>query len=124
SGAPDPTPPRAQFAYVDTPGLQRGRGALRRFMRDETTTAAAECDVALLVVDATAGRGRNPGRLDDADAEPLTAAARRAPTVIALNKVDRVAKPDLLPLIAAWSAWRADADIIPIAALHGDGLDR
>jgi GTP-binding protein Era len=115
---------KAQIAYVDTPGLQNGRGALRKFMRDETTTAAADCDVALLVVDATDARGRNPGRLDDPDAAPLAEAARRAPTVIALNKVDKVAKLELLPLIAAWSAWRADTEIIPIAALHGDGLER
>jgi GTP-binding protein Era len=115
---------RAQIAYVDTPGLQSGRGALRKFMRDETTTAAADCDVALLVVDATDSRGRNPGRLDDPDAQVLVDAARRAPTVIALNKVDKIAKPDLLPLIAAWSTWRPDTEIIPIAALHGDGLER
>jgi GTP-binding protein Era len=115
---------KAQIAYVDTPGLQMGRGALRRFMRDETTTAAADCDVALLVIDATDPRGRAPSRLVDEDAAPLAQAAHRAPTVVALNKVDRVAKPDLLPLIDAWSRWKADVEVVPIAALHGDGLDR
>ncbi|HTJ42479.1 MAG TPA: GTPase Era [Kofleriaceae bacterium] len=115
---------KAQIAYVDTPGLQMGRGALRRFMREETTTAASECDVALLVVDATDARERGPRRLDEPDALPLAQAAKRAPTVVALNKVDKVAKPELLPLIEAWSAWSESVEVVPIAALHGDGLDR
>jgi GTPase len=125
AGAAEDAPgQRAQIAYVDTPGLQMGRGALRRFMREETSTAAADCDVALLVIDATDARGRHPRRLDEADAEPLAGAARRVPTVIALNKVDRVAKPDLLPMIEAWVAWQGGVEVVPIAALHGDGLDR
>ncbi|MCE9575236.1 MAG: GTPase Era [Deltaproteobacteria bacterium] len=117
---------KTQIAYVDTPGLQDGRGALRRFMRDETTTAAGDCDVALLVIDATDRRGRNPGRLHDQDAQPLAAAIKRVPTVIALNKIDKVAKPDLLPLMEAWAAVEAHGpvDVIPIAALHGDGVER
>jgi GTP-binding protein Era len=115
---------KSQIAYVDTPGAQMGRGALRKFMRDETTTAAADCDVALLVVDATDPRGRTPSRFTEADAEPLAAAARRVPAVVALNKVDRVAKPDLLPLIEAWTRWHDGVEVVPIAALHGDGLDR
>jgi GTP-binding protein Era len=117
---------KAQIAFVDTPGLQAGRGALRKFMRDETTTAAADCDVALLVIDATDRRGRNPGRLHDPDAAPLAAAIRRVPTVIALNKVDRVAKPELLPLLEAWAAVESvvPVDVIPISALTGDGVER
>jgi GTP-binding protein Era len=94
---------KAQIAYVDTPGLQMGRGALRRFMRDETAAAASDCDVALLVVDATDPRGRAPSRMADEDAQPIATAAQRVPTVVALNKIDRVAKPELLPLIDAWS---------------------
>ena len=121
---------RAQIAYVDTPGLQQGKGALRRFMREQAVAAAGNGDVVLLVIDASDARGRVPDRLAEPDAQPMAEAARRLPTVIALNKVDRVAKPDLLPMIAAWDAWSGDrapaerAEVVPIAALHGDGLDR
>jgi len=123
----DGAPVRAQIAYVDTPGLQAGKGALRRYMRDETTAAAADCDVVLLVVDAADPRGRRPERLAEPDAQPLAEAVRRGPTVVALNKVDRVAKPELLPLIEAWAAVETGTgapEVVPIAALHGDGLDR
>jgi GTP-binding protein Era len=120
----DPAAPGrpAQIAFVDTPGLQDGKGALRRYMRDEAITAAAECDVVLLMVDASERAGRMPGRLRDEDARPIAAAVAKHPTVVALNKIDRVAKPELLPLIAAWTAELPAAEIVPISAATGDGL--
>jgi GTP-binding protein Era len=120
---PGEVPARAQIAYVDTPGVQDGRGPLRRYMRDAALTAASDCDVVLLVVDATDRRGRMPTRLADEDAAPLANAIRRHPAVIALNKVDRVAKPDLLPVLEAWGAFLPGADVLPISALAGDNLD-
>jgi GTP-binding protein Era len=115
----------AQIAFVDTPGIQDGKGALRRYMRDEALAAAGETDCALLVVDASDGRGKNPPRLDQPDAAPLAHVVLNKPLVVALNKVDKVAKPDLLPLMAAWHEWAKErnAEIVPIAALTGDGVD-
>jgi GTPase len=111
---------RAQIAYVDTPGMQDGRGPLRRYMRDAAIAAAADADVVLLIVDATDKRGRVPDRLGD-DAAALSEAGRGHPLVVALNKVDRVPKPELLPLIEAWS--KVAADVVPIAATTGDNVD-
>ena len=50
----------AQIAYVDTPGVQDGRGPLRRYMRDAALAAASDADVVLMLVDATDRRGRMP----------------------------------------------------------------
>ncbi|MEZ4363213.1 MAG: GTPase Era [Kofleriaceae bacterium] len=120
----DASPPRAaQIAFVDTPGLQDGKGALRRYMRDEAVAAASDCDVVLLVLDASDRGGRLPARLREEDAAPIAAAVARHPTVVALNKIDRVAKPELLPLMSAWSAELPEAEIVPISAATGDGLD-
>lgn len=122
-------PPAVELCFVDTPGIQHGKGALRRFMRDEALDAAAQCEVALLMIDASDARGRNPGRLRDPDAAALIGALATVPFIIALNKVDRVAKPELLPLIEAWVAFatahgQVAPDVVPIAGLHGDGIDR
>src|SRR5213076_2112715 len=62
---------QAQIAYVDTPGVQDGRGPLRRYMRDAAIAAADDADVVLLLVDATDRRGRVPERLAEADAAAL-----------------------------------------------------
>ncbi len=118
--------PEAQIAFVDTPGIQAGKGALRRYMRDVALAAAGDTDVVLLLIDAADPRGRLPGRLAEPDAEPMARAIAGRPLVVALNKIDRVAKPELLPLIAAWDAWgkERDLDVVPIAALTGDGVGR
>jgi GTPase len=110
---------RAQIAYVDTPGLQDGRGPLRRYMRDAALAAAADADVVLMLVDATDRRGRMPG---GPDAEPLVVAGKAKPLIVALNKVDRVAKPELLPVIEAWTSAHG-VEVVPISAQTGDNVD-
>jgi GTP-binding protein Era len=90
---PGETPDRAQIAYVDTPGVQDGRGPLRRYMRDAAIAAAADADVVLLLVDATDKRGRTPDRIAEADVAALGEASRAHPMIVGLNKVDRVPKP-------------------------------
>ncbi|TMQ10338.1 MAG: GTPase Era [Deltaproteobacteria bacterium] len=112
----------AQIAYVDTPGVQDGRGPLRRYMRDAALAAADDADVVLLLVDSTDRRGRVPERLAEADAAALGDASRRHPIVIGVNKVDRAAKLELLPVIEAWSSFAPGVEVVPISALTGDGV--
>jgi len=117
---PGETPARAQIAYVDTPGAQDGRGPLRRYMRDAAIAAASDADVVLMLVDATDKRGRMPDRIAEADLAALGEASRAHPIIVGLNKVDRVAKPELLPLIQAWSTW---GEVVPLSATQGDNVE-
>src|SRR5262249_40251296 len=49
----------------------------------------------------------------------------RRPIILLLNKVDLLKdKSELLPRIEAWTRESHFAEIIPISALKGDGLDR
>jgi GTP-binding protein Era len=126
---PDQTPARAQIAYVDTPGVQAGRGPLRRYMRDAAIAAAADADVVLMLVDATDRKSRTPERVavrtdaSDPDVDALIGAARAHPIVVGLNKVDRVAKPDLLPMIEAWATLAPGVEVVPISAATGENVD-
>jgi GTP-binding protein Era len=124
---PGVEPSAVELCFVDTPGIQRGKGALRRFMREEALAAAADADVSLLMIDATERRAALPARLAEPDAGELLAAIAATPLVIALNKVDRAHKPELLPQIEAWAAWGAarpdPVEVVPISATTGDGVD-
>ena len=120
---PGETPARAQIAYVDTPGVQDGRGPLRRYMRDAALAAAADADVVLLLVDATDKRGRVPDMMTAGDAAAIADASRAHPIIIGLNKVDRVAKPELLPLIEAWTKLQPETEVVPLSAVTGDNVD-
>ena len=46
----------------------------------------------------------------------------RVPVVLVLNKIDRIAKPKLLPLMAWYREQREFASIVPVSALTGDGV--
>jgi len=121
---PGETPDHAQIAYVDTPGVQTGKGPLRRYMRDAALAAASDADLVLLLIDATDKRGRLPGRLDDEDAAGLGATALKKPVIIGLNKVDRASKPELLPVIEAWAKFQDGVEVVPICALTGENVER
>jgi GTPase len=120
---PGEAPGWAQIAYVDTPGVQDGRGPLRRYMRDAAFSAVADADAVLLIVDATDRRGRIPSRFDQDDARGLPEASRAHPIVIGLNKVDRIPKPELLPLIESWSTFAPGVEVVPISAATGENVE-
>jgi GTP-binding protein Era len=120
---PGETPARAQIAYVDTPGVQDGRGPLRRYMRDAAINAASDADLVLMIIDATHYDGRTPDRLSEPDAAALAHASRAHPIVVALNKVDRVPKPELLPVMEAWTKAWPTAEVVPISAATGENVD-
>jgi len=120
----EPGPTHAQIAYVDTPGVQLGRGPLRRYMREAAIAAAADADVVLLIVDATDRKGRMPERMKEDDVLALGDASKQKPLIVALNKVDRVAKPEILPVIEAWTNAQPGVEVVPISAATGDNVDR
>jgi GTP-binding protein Era len=109
--------PQGQIVFIDTPGLHEADSALGRQMMQEVAAALEGIDILLLVVDASR---RHP----HADALLLEKAKRfRGKTILALNKVDRVPKPELLPLIEAFSKAFEFAAILPVSALKGSGCD-
>ncbi len=118
--------PGAQIIFLDTPGAQRGKGPLRRFMQGQAVSAAAECDVALVVVNASERDQQHPERWSPDDAAALADTMGRSdvPLILALNKIDRLsAKGELLPMMEAYHATGRYAEIVPISALKGDGVD-
>src|ERR1700722_20372591 len=83
----------AQIVLIDTPGIHKPENALNRQMMDELKQATDGIDVLSLIVDATTEFGGG-------DRFAIQWAGRfHVPVFLLLNKVDRVNKQDLLPLI-------------------------
>ena len=111
------TKPRGQIVFIDTPGLHEADSALGRQMMQEVAAALEGIDVLLLMVDASSMHPH-------ADDLLLQKAKRfRGRTILALNKVDRLPRPKLLPLIESFSKAFEFSAIVPISALKGDGCD-
>jgi len=105
----------AQLLLLDTPGMHSGGKALNLALNDLVDQAAADCDVAVLLVDLKTGWG------DDYAELLKTLLKRRTPVLLVGNKAD-------LPgaVNAAWPPAGADAarEILQISARTGEGVGR
>jgi GTP-binding protein Era len=104
-----------QYVFVDTPGLHEPRTRLGRWMNEVARDSAREADAVVLVIEP---------KVDEADLA-LARELPKMPTVLVVNKVDRVKdKPSLLPVLAALGEALPDAAIVPCSARRADGVDR
>jgi len=105
----------AQIALIDTPGIHKAENVLSRQMMDEAERALDGIDILSLIVDASAEFGAG-------DRFSLEWIRRfKGPVFLLLNKVDRISKPKLLPLIDRYRQLFDFAEIFPISALTGEG---
>jgi len=117
------TKPEGQVVFIDTPGLHEADSALGRQMMQEVAAALEGIDVLLLMVDAGHTEPATASGLHT-DTLLLEKARRfRGKTILALNKIDRLPKAKLLPLIDSFAKAFDFASIVPISALKGSGCD-
>ncbi len=112
-----------QLALFDTPGVHAAKGALNKHMVEVALDTLSEVDAVLLIVEAGAGPG---GRVDIGEGTQavIEAVARsRKPAVLGINKLDRVPKETLLPVMAAYKDLHAWTAIVPFSALTGENVE-
>jgi GTP-binding protein Era len=110
------TRPEGQIVFTDTPGLHEADSALGRQMMHEVAAALEGIDLLLLMVDATTVAPHG-------DAMLLEKARRfGGKTILVLNKIDRLPKPRLLPMMEAFSKSFEFSAIVPVSALKGIGV--
>jgi GTP-binding protein Era len=108
-----------QFVFVDTPGLHDAQHKLGARMNRAATDAAADADILLFMTDV--GPEPKPTFRPE-DRALLDALDRRKPTILVLNKVDRVKdKTKLFPVLESLSKEYDFAAIVPISARREDG---
>jgi GTP-binding protein Era len=106
----------AQLIFVDTPGIFSPRRRLDRAMVATAWSGAHDADVVALMIDAKRG-------LDDESAAIAAKLADApAPKILIVNKVDLVAKPSLLGLVAAANEAAHYAATFMVSALSGNGV--
>lgn len=106
----------SQIVFVDLPGVQRPRDLLTRRMAGRVEQELQGADAALLVLNAKEGVG--PG--DRFIARGL--ADSKLPVVIAVNKIDRLSRPQVAETLEAASELVPEAEVFPISARAGHGV--
>ncbi len=106
-----------QMVFMDTPGIHKTRTPLHRSMVQSALAVFHEVDLLLLVI--------GMDRPDDPEISIVTNNMRgmKKPSLLAINKVDKGPKEQLLPIIESYRRVYPFESIIPVSALKGEGVD-
>ena len=107
----------AQIILVDTPGIFAPKQRLDRAMVNEAWLGVEDADMILLVLDAARPLD------DESEAILDNLENTKKPVVLVLNKVDVLAKEDLLARVHELNLRASFTDTFLVSALTGDGLD-
>jgi len=105
-----------QLVFMDTPGYHRPKSRLDEYMAEVVRESFSGTDAVVLVVEPIANVGPQETQL----IEYIKHA--KAPSVLVINKIDTVAKEELLAVIAAYAEVFEFAHIMPISAKTGEGV--
>ena len=107
----------AQIIFLDTPGVHKPKHKLGDYMAKATEGALHGVDVVVFVVDVTEKMGAGEQYI-------LKQLERvRVPVLLAVNKVDCIAREQVLPILANYAKAYDFAGIVPISAREGENLE-
>lgn len=121
------TEPGLQAVLIDTPGIHLARSRLNKAMVQTAVTTLSEVDVVCWVIDvvpaaAAFEKGRPLMGKGEHELARMIAQAEPPLVTVALNKVDLVSRPLVLPVMQAVAELLPDAVLVPISAMKGDGV--
>lgn len=108
---------RGQIVFVDTPGIHRPEYGMNRRMQRSVVESLVDVDLLLLLVDGSIAFGAGESFVLD------MVKKASVPALLLINKIDRIPKPRLLPIIQRYADAHPFVEIIPISALTGDNVD-
>lgn len=111
------TLPNAQIVFIDTPGIHKPRHRLGEVMMKEAWESVKAVDLILFMV-----KPEVPISGDRRIIEILRGLNK--PIFLVINKIDTIKKPQLLPVIDAYTKLYHFKEIMPVSALTGDGIEQ
>jgi len=107
----------AQLIFLDTPGIHQGQSELNHRMVRTAIASGRDADVLLFLVEAI-----DPHVEEDREMMKSLEQSRGVAFLV-INKIDRVKRPTLLPLMDRYRNLYPFKEIIPISAITGDGVE-
>jgi GTP-binding protein Era len=106
-----------QVVFVDTPGVHKPAHRMNVRMVEVALDAMRDVDLITLIVDVSVRPGPGDRHLLGLLKDVTT------PAILALNKVDRIAKAKLLPIIDRYRQEHPFVEFVPISATDGTNVD-
>ncbi len=107
-----------QIVFVDTPGIHLPKKLLNRRLVETAEKAVEDVDALLFLVDVT-----NRSRKEEFAIIELIKRLKKQ-VILVLNKIDKVAKDNILPIMDEMSKIYPFEAIVPISAKYADGINR
>jgi GTP-binding protein Era len=109
---------QAQLIFLDTPGIHRARSGLSKRMVTTALSALLEAELVLHLIEPE----ENKWEKEEFILEKLSSV--KASVFLLINKIDTIAKENLLPLMKQSSSLGIYQEILPISALRGEGINQ
>jgi GTP-binding protein Era len=106
-----------QLAFLDTPGIHKTKTLLHKSMVSSASELFNEVDILLVLVDATSYNDEEISLILN------NIKKSRCPVILAINKIDRIPRIKILPIIEYFIKKHDFQSIVPVSALTGDGID-
>lgn len=105
-----------QIIFVDTPGIHKPKHKLGDFLNKQAYYSINDVDIVVMLVDVSMPLGPGDKYIIE------TFKTLEKPVILVLNKIDKLKREELLPVIEEYSKLHDFTDIIPLSALKSDNL--
>lgn len=106
-----------QVIFLDTPGFLQPKYRLQEAMVQAARSALKDADLVLFLIEAAS----HPDHADVLILEEI--ASIGCPIILVINKIDAIARGQVLPLIDHFRAYEQIVEIVPISALKSENLE-
>jgi GTP-binding protein Era len=106
----------SQIVFSDTPGVLKPNYKMQEYMLAFSESALADADVLLYVTDVVEDPEKNKDFLD-------RVAKMKIPVLLLVNKIDESEQKKLGDIVEKWHSLLPNAEILPISAKAGFGVD-
>jgi len=106
----------AQIIFIDTPGIHKPQQKLGESMNRFAYESLEDVDIVLFMVEP-----EMPGSGDLFVLDRIRQVGK--PVLLLINKIDKVRKAEILPVMDAYSKLYPFSEIVPLSALKTDGID-
>ena len=107
-----------QIIFLDTPGILRPKYQLHKWMVKAAYAAIQDADLILYLIDVT----QTSLQVEEEILNAIHQVNQK--TILVINKIDRIARLNLLPIIDNYSRKFSFVESVPISALNQDGIER
>ena len=110
--------PDAQIIFLDTPGVQKGGDLLSKSVLESAVASMEDADVIVMIIEADKGWTK-----EDKEIVENYIKKYNKPTILAINKIDKIQRDLVLPLIEESTKIYDFKEYVPISAIKNINID-